>query len=72
MVNLLGAEGHSGAVRYQGLEEVLHIAGANVVLYGKKETRPYRKMGHVTILDQDMQRLLQKVEQVKQVLKVVT
>lgn len=72
MVNLLGAEGHSGPVRYEGLEAVLHIAGANVVLYGKKLTRPYRKMGHVTIVDPDMQRLRRKVEQVKQTLRVVT
>jgi 5-(carboxyamino)imidazole ribonucleotide synthase len=72
MVNLLGADGHSGPVRYEGLAEVLAIAGTNVVLYGKKETRPYRKMGHVTILDSDIPRLLEKVEQVKRILKVVT
>jgi len=72
MVNLLGADGHSGAVRYEGLAEVLSIGGTNVVLYGKKETRPHRKMGHVTILDSDIPRLLEKVEQVKRLLKVVT
>lgn len=72
MVNLLGADGHSGPVRYEGLDEVLHIPGANVVLYGKKETRSHRKMGHVTILDHDMQRLLQKVQHVKRALKAVT
>jgi 5-(carboxyamino)imidazole ribonucleotide synthase len=72
MVNLLGADGHSGPVRYEGLNEVLNIAGANVVLYGKKETRSHRKMGHVTILDDNLERLLEKVELVKQTLKVVT
>ena len=72
MVNVLGAEGHSGAARYEGLAEVMAIAGTNVVLYGKKETRPSRKMGHVTILDDDVGRLLQKVGQVKRTLKVVT
>ena len=72
MVNLLGADGHSGPVRYEGLNEVLNIAGANVVLYGKKETRSHRKMGHVTILDDNLGRLLEKVELVKQTLKVVT
>ncbi len=72
MVNLLGAEGHSGPVRYEGLDEVLQIKGANVVLYGKKETRSHRKMGHVTILDDNIQRLLEKVELVKQTLKAVT
>jgi 5-(carboxyamino)imidazole ribonucleotide synthase len=72
MVNLLGADGHSGPVRYEGLDEILHIAGVNVVLYGKKETRSHRKMGHVTILDQDMQQLLQKVQHVKKTLRAVT
>lgn len=72
MVNLLGEDGHSGAVRYEGLDKVMAIAGTNVVLYGKKETRSHRKMGHVTILDDDLPRLLQKVELVKQTLKAVT
>jgi len=72
MVNLLGADGHSGPVRYEGLNEVLNIAGANLVLYGKKETRSHRKMGHVTILDDNLERLLEKVELVKQTLKVIT
>ena len=72
MVNVLGAEGHTGSARYEGLAEVMAIAGTNVVLYGKKETRPSRKMGHVTILDDDVERLLHKVGQVKRTLKVVT
>lgn len=72
MVNLLGAAGYSGPVRYEGLDEVLHIPGVNVVLYGKKETRPQRKMGHITILDQDRQQLLRKVQQVKDALKAVS
>ncbi len=50
MVNIIGAEGFSGAVRYEGLEETLRIENAFVHLYGKKETKPGRKMGHVTIL----------------------
>jgi 5-(carboxyamino)imidazole ribonucleotide synthase len=72
MVNLLGAAGHNGLARYEGLEQALAIPGVNVVLYGKKETRPARKMGHVTILDNDRQRLLNKMQQVKQLIKVVT
>jgi 5-(carboxyamino)imidazole ribonucleotide synthase len=71
MVNLLGAEGFSGPARYEGLDELLRIDGVSLFLYGKKLTRAKRKMGHVTILDADMQRLLQKVEQVKKVVKVV-
>lgn len=72
MVNILGADGHSGPARYEGLDGVLKIPGANVVLYGKKDTRPARKMGHVTILDNDLGRLREKVEQVKRTIKVVT
>jgi len=72
MVNLLGAEGFSGPARYEGLSELLAIEGANLVLYGKKSTRPFRKMGHVTILDSDVQRLVEKVQLVKQTLRVVS
>jgi len=72
MVNLLGAEGYSGPARYEGIEALLAIDGVNLVLYGKKFTRPFRKMGHVTIVDNDMQRLVEKVEQVKQTLRIVS
>ena len=71
MVNLLGAEGYSGPARYEGLDELLRIEGVNLFLYGKKLTRAKRKMGHVTILDSDMKRLLQKVALVKKVVKIV-
>jgi 5-(carboxyamino)imidazole ribonucleotide synthase len=71
MVNLLGADGFSGEVRYEGLENLLGIPGVNLYLYGKKFTRPQRKMGHITILDADLQKLQAKVELVKHVIKVV-
>lgn len=71
MVNLLGAEGFSGPAKYEGLDALLHIEGVNLMLYGKKLTRAKRKMGHITILDTDMQRLLEKVEQVKKAVRVV-
>jgi 5-(carboxyamino)imidazole ribonucleotide synthase len=72
MVNLLGEEGYSGPVVYEGLDAVLALPGINLFLYGKKETRPHRKMGHITILDADVQALLAKVEQVKQAVRVVS
>lgn len=50
MVNLLGEPGYSGAILYQGLKECLAMAGVNVHLYGKATTKPFRKMGHVTVL----------------------
>lgn len=71
MVNLLGEAGYTGPVRYEGLDELLHIDGASIFLYGKKETRPQRKMGHITIVDDDITSLRAKVEQVKNAIKVV-
>ncbi|MFP4293150.1 MAG: 5-(carboxyamino)imidazole ribonucleotide synthase [Cyclobacteriaceae bacterium] len=70
MVNLLGEDGFTGLARLEGLEETLAIEGAKVHLYGKKMTKPFRKMGHVTIVDQDKQKLKEKVQQVKQSLKI--
>ncbi len=68
MVNIIGAEGYSGPVCYEGLEEVLKIENAFVHLYGKKETRPGRKMGHVTILSKEKQELLHQSNKVKRTL----
>jgi 5-(carboxyamino)imidazole ribonucleotide synthase len=71
MVNLLGEDGYSGPAQYQGFEEVLKVTGVHVHLYGKKTTKPFRKMGHVTIIDQDVESLKQKANFVKQTLKVI-
>ena len=68
MVNIIGAEGCSGKVRYEGLEETLQIENAFVHLYGKKNTKPGRKMGHVTILSRDKQDLLYQSNKVKRTL----
>mgnify|MGYP006299206105 CR=1 FL=1 len=70
MVNLLGEDGFTGLARLEGLEETLAIEGAKVHLYGKKLTKPFRKMGHVTIIDQNISRLKEKVQKVKQTLKI--
>lgn len=72
MVNLLGEEGHSGPARYEGFDEVLKVPGVHVHLYGKRLTKPFRKMGHVTIIDEDVERLKKKVNFVKQTLKVIS
>src|SRR5260221_1255136 len=72
MVNLLGEEGFSGPAKYNGLEEVLRLPGVYVHLYGKKLTKPFRKMGHVTIVDDDIRSLKKKTNFVKQTLKVTT
>ena len=68
MVNIVGAEGFSGDVKYEGLEDVLKIENAFVHLYGKKQTKPGRKMGHVTILSKDKQDLLHQSNKVKRTL----
>ena len=68
MVNIIGAEGFSGDVNYEGLEEVLKIDNVFVHLYGKKQTKPGRKMGHVTILSQEKQDLLYQSNKVKRTL----
>ena len=72
MVNLLGEPGHEGPARYQGMGEVLQLSGAYVHLYGKETTRPFRKMGHVTIVDSDVESLKKKANFVKEILKVIS
>lgn len=68
MVNIIGAEGFSGDVKYEGLEDVIKIENAFVHIYGKKQTKPGRKMGHVTIMSKEKQDLLHKSNKVKHTL----
>lgn len=68
MVNIIGSDGHSGDVRYEGLEEVLKMDNAFVHLYGKMQTKPGRKMGHVTVLSHEKQDLLHKSNRIKRTL----
>jgi 5-(carboxyamino)imidazole ribonucleotide synthase len=68
MINVIGSEGHMGEVRYEGLEDVLKIENAFVHLYGKKITKPGRKMGHVTILSKDRQELVHQSNKVRRLL----
>lgn len=70
MVNLLGEEGYAGAPIYEGLQEVLGMENAFVHVYGKRETRSGRKMGHVTLLGTDRHDLLHRAGIVKRTLKV--
>jgi 5-(carboxyamino)imidazole ribonucleotide synthase len=71
MVNLLGEVGYTGLAKYNGLEKVLGMPGVHVHLYGKKLTKPFRKMGHVTIVDADMDSLKKKAKFVKDNLTVI-
>jgi 5-(carboxyamino)imidazole ribonucleotide synthase len=72
IVNILGAEGYSGDAHYEGLKDVLQIDDAFVHLYGKKQTKPGRKMGHVTILSNQRQQLIHQANLIKHTLKVIT
>jgi 5-(carboxyamino)imidazole ribonucleotide synthase len=72
IVNLLGEEGHSGEAHYEGLEEVMQMDNAFVHIYGKRETRPGRKMGHVTILSKEKHDLVYRAHKIKNTLKVVS
>ncbi|OEK07460.1 5-(carboxyamino)imidazole ribonucleotide synthase [Roseivirga misakiensis] len=70
MLNVLGEDGYTGEAKYEGMDEVLATSGVHVHLYGKKLTKPFRKMGHITITDTDKERLREKVNFVKAQLKV--
>jgi 5-(carboxyamino)imidazole ribonucleotide synthase len=71
MVNLLGEAGYTGLAKYQGMDAVLAIPGVSVHLYGKKLTKPFRKMGHITIVDKNLDDLKAKALKVKETLKVI-
>ncbi len=72
IVNLLGADGFSGNAKYDGLIETLQMDNVFVHLYGKTQTKPGRKMGHVTIISKDYQDLTHKANKIKHLLKVVS
>jgi 5-(carboxyamino)imidazole ribonucleotide synthase len=71
MVNILGEAGYEGPAVYQGIEKILKCAGVYVHLYGKALTKPFRKMGHVTIVDSDREKAIEKARYVQQTLKVI-
>jgi len=71
MINIIGSDKGSGTAQYKGLQEVLEIDNAFVHIYGKKETKPGRKMGHVTIMSAEKADLVHKANKVKQTLSVI-
>lgn len=72
MVNLVGEEGFSGPVTYQNIEKIMAIDGVTPHIYGKRETRPFRKMGHVTIVNEDMAEARKIAEEVKNSIRVIS
>ena len=71
MVNLIGEEGEIGTAQIQNLEEMLNIPGVYLHWYAKEETRSGRKMGHVTLVDEDLERLKSNIQKVNQTVKVI-
>jgi len=72
MVNLVGAEGFTGNVIYKNIEDILKMDGVTPHIYGKKQTRPFRKMGHVTIVNENITEARQVAEKVKNTIKVIS
>lgn len=72
MVNLVGEEGFSGEVVYENIEKILAIDGVTPHIYGKRQTRPFRKMGHVTIVHEDMNEARKIAEDVKKTIRVIS
>ncbi|MEL1247853.1 5-(carboxyamino)imidazole ribonucleotide synthase [Flavobacterium helocola] len=72
MVNLVGEEGFSGQVVYENIEKIMAIDGVTPHIYGKRETRPFRKMGHVTIVNENMTEARRIAEEVKNSIRVIS
>ena len=72
MVNLVGAEGYNGNVVYENIEAIMKMDGVTPHIYGKKQTRPFRKMGHVTIVNEDLNEARRIAEDVKKSIKVIS
>ena len=72
MVNIVGEPGFAGKTKYVGIEECMKIEGAHLHLYGKTETRPFRKMGHINIADKDRKKVLENIEKIKSTLRVIS
>ncbi|MBG6131111.1 5-(carboxyamino)imidazole ribonucleotide synthase [Aquimarina sp. EL_43] len=72
MVNLVGQEGYTGDVIYKNIEEIMKMKGVTPHIYGKKQTRPYRKMGHVTIVHENIDEARKIAEKVKNTIQVIS
>lgn len=72
MVNLVGAEGYAGDVIYEHIEDVLSLPGVTPHIYGKRQTRPFRKMGHITITHPDIEQARSLAQRVKKTIKVIS
>lgn len=72
MINLLGKEEHEGSAIYQGIEEVMALPGVYIHLYGKKFTKPFRKMGHVTVINDDREKAIETARKIKETISIIS
>ena len=72
MVNLVGEKKHNGPVKYSNIDQIMTIDGVTPHIYGKKETRPNRKMGHVTIVNEKLENAIKIAKTVKETIKVIS
>jgi len=72
MLNLAGEENYTGLPIYQNIEKILQMPGVTPHIYGKKITRPFRKMGHITIVNKDLKLAHEIAEKVKKTIKVIS
>lgn len=72
MLNLIGEDGYKGPAKYDGIEKIMSTPGCHIHLYGKRETKPFRKMGHLTITAPTMENVKSIAKNVKSVLKVIS
>jgi 5-(carboxyamino)imidazole ribonucleotide synthase len=70
MINLLGEDGYTGEAYVEGMEEAVSEKGVYIHLYGKKITKPFRKMGHVTVLDENVDNLKKRAIAIKNLIKI--
>jgi 5-(carboxyamino)imidazole ribonucleotide synthase len=72
MINLLGEENHQGVPVIEGLEEVFKTEGAHLHWYGKKQTRPHRKMGHITCTAKTLDKARSLAKNLRKIVKVIS
>lgn len=72
MINVLGEKGYTGKVKYEGMEEILAMPGVTPHIYGKSDTKPFRKMGHITVINKDIDKAKRMAKEIKNIFKVIS
>jgi 5-(carboxyamino)imidazole ribonucleotide synthase len=72
MINLLGEEGYEGPAKYMGIEQAIRLGSVYVHLYGKQTTKPFRKMGHITVANRSVNQAIRTASFIKELVKVIS